>query len=245
MIYILMATSYFMMLRPKSSSILDSSNEDIVCAKNKNSYILPSNLLSCYASDGLFEGALIDWCKQFCMKDKVFLDIGAHTGTYTISLAEYADHVHAFEPQKMTYYSLCGGVALSNLTNVTCHHFGLGSEEQVGKQTLRIISNDGGGSSIQEQENALVLSTEEVEIRTLDSLELDNIGFIKIDVEDNEIYALKGGVKTLERCGYPPIVFECNDEAKSTELWEFLTSLDMSIIKIARVENMYLATKNV
>lgn len=238
-----MATSYFVLSRPKTSDVQETYNEDLLYAKNKNCYILPSNLLSCYATDGLFENGLIEWCKQFCRKDKIFLDIGAHTGTYTISLAECASHVHAFEPQKMTYYSLCGGVALSNLTNVTCHQFGLGSEEQVGVQTLRIISNDGGGSSIQNQ-GTDALSTEEVEIRTLDSLELDNIGFIKIDVEDNEVYALKGGIKTMERCGYPPIVYECNDASKNKDLWEFLTSLEFTIIKIAGVENMYLATKN-
>ena len=68
------------------------------------------------------------------------LDIGAHTGTYTVSLAQYCNHVYAFEPQKMTYYALCGSIALSNLTNVTCLNVGLGSNEQVGKQTLNIIT---------------------------------------------------------------------------------------------------------
>ena len=47
------------------------------------------------------------------------LDIGANIGTHTIPFSKmvYRGHVYAFEPQKMTYYGLCGGVALSNLKN--------------------------------------------------------------------------------------------------------------------------------
>lgn len=76
------------------------------------------------------------------------LDIGAHSGTYTISLAENCKNVYSFEPQKMTFYSLCGSIALSNIKNVTCINTGLGSEEQVGIQKLNIISLDGGGSTL-------------------------------------------------------------------------------------------------
>ena len=42
----------------------------------------------------------------------------------------------------MTYYTLCGRVAMSNLTNITCFNIGLCSNEQVCKQTLNIISVD-------------------------------------------------------------------------------------------------------
>ena len=82
----------------------------------------------------------MSWAKCLCSKNKNMLDIGAHSGTYTISLAEHCNHVYAFEPQKMTYYSLCGSVVLSNITNATCINFGLGSQEQTGTQILNIIS---------------------------------------------------------------------------------------------------------
>ena len=42
----------------------------------------------------------------------------------------------------MTYYSLCGSIALSNIKNAVCLNFGLGTHDQVGKQTLNIISLD-------------------------------------------------------------------------------------------------------
>jgi len=151
-----------------------------------------------YRENGLCEKDLIEWSKQFCRTDKTMLDIGAHTGTYTISLAEYCSHVYAFEPQKMTFYALCGGVALSNIRNATCIPVGLGSEDQVGPQTLHIISVDGGGSSLQMSSEETLLEKETVKIRTLDSFGLTNIGFIKMDVENNEFHVLKGALQTLE-----------------------------------------------
>jgi hypothetical protein len=37
--------------------------------------ILPKNNINYYINHGLFEKNLIEWCKQFCDKDKNILDI--------------------------------------------------------------------------------------------------------------------------------------------------------------------------
>ena len=240
MFFIIMATSYFVLTKPKNQHISENEENNIVSTKGRITYILPDCLLSCYASNGLFESGLIEWCKQFCSPDKIFLDIGAHTGTYALSLANYSKHVHAFEPQKMTYYSLCGGVALSNLKNVTCHNFGLGSQEQEGTMTLHIVSNDGGGSSVV-PDTEQFLNSEEIQIKTLDSMNLENIGFIKMDVENNEEFVLQGGIETLKASNNPPIIFECNDREKYSSLFDFLEKLGYKIVTISGAQNMFLA----
>ena len=215
----------------------ENEKNQIICLNNQETHILPQTNLEYYATQGLFESQLIDWCKQFCKKDKVFLDIGAHSGTYTISLSAYAKHVYAFEPQKMTYYSLCGGVALSNKDNVTCYQYGLGSPEQVGKQTLKIVSNDGGGSSMHSIDG--VLREETIEVRTLDEFNITDIGFIKMDVEENELYVLKGAIKTLQKCNYPTILFESNFDNR--ELFEYILSIGYSgVIRVGGCTNMFL-----
>ena len=129
-----MSTSYFIMTKSCDKAVDNNDNNQVVLLNNNQSFILPKNLMECYVTNGLFESNLIEWSKQFCSKNKIFLDIGAHTGTYSISLSLHSKEVYSFEPQKMTYYALCGSVALSNRENITCLNVGLGSEEQVGKK---------------------------------------------------------------------------------------------------------------
>ena len=226
-----MSTKYF---------ILAKSEQDnqIVVLNNPETHILPQVNLNYYSTNGLFEQSLIDWSSQFCDKSKIFLDIGAHSGTYTISLAKHCKEVHSFEPQRMTYYSLCGSVALSNIQNAFCHNFGLGSEQQSGQQTLKIVSNDGGGSTIHST-NA-VLKEEEIQIKTLDSLNLQNIGFIKIDVEGNELDVIKGATNSLKLSNFPKILFESNTQ--DPELFTYIVDLGYSIVNISGYTNMFLAT---
>lgn len=235
-----MSTSYFILSKP-DGVVDDNASNNMVVFSNQISYILPRNLMSCYCERGLFEAGLIEWCKQFCKPDKIMLDIGAHTGTYALSLASKSKHVYAFEPQKMTYYALCGGVALSNLNNVTCMNFGLGSPEQVGTNILKIISQDGGGSSIHATSD--ILREETIQIDTLDNLKLTDIGFIKMDVEDNESFVLQGAMKTLSLSSFPPILFECNDQTTNEDLFDILKKMLYNIVTLSGVHNMYLATR--
>ena len=236
-----MSTSFFVLSKNRSMKTNNNDDDNIVSLTNKINYILPRNLMNYYSDNGLFESTLIEWCKQFCNKDKSIIDIGAHTGTYALSLSSHCKHVYAFEPQKMTYYALCGSVALSNMKNITCINKGLGSLEQVGMTTLNIVSNDGGGSSIHNNVSQPVIATEQIEIITLDSIELSEISFIKIDVEDNEKYVLQGSINTILLSNYPHILFECNNLNKHTDLFEFFKKINYNITLISGFQNMYLA----
>lgn len=236
-----MSTKYFLLTKSEEKSITNNESNQIIYPNRSLTYILPEVNLKYYCMNGLFESKLIEWAKQFCDKSKSFIDIGAHTGTYSVSLSNYAKHVYSFEPQKMTYYGLCGSIALSNIQNVTCINVGLGSKEQSGTAVLRIKSDDGGGSSIHENPDAKILKTEKIYIKTLDSYHIDNIGFIKMDVEENELYVLKGAVETIKRSDYPPILFESNEN--NEELFDYIKSIGYKIIKIRGYTNMYLTEK--
>ena len=236
-----MSTKYFMLTKTQHSSSDNNEDNQIVYLNNQRVFILPQVNIVYYSKYGLFENRLIEWSKQFCKSDKLFLDIGSHTGTYSLCLAGHCKAVHSFEPQRMTYYALCGSIALSNLNNVYAHPYGLGASDQVGTQKLNIVSNDGGGSSLHNNHGHTVMNTEEIQIRTLDSLGLENIGFMKMDVEDNELFVLKGGKETIKKSGCPPFIFESNHENK--ELFEYIVSeFGYKIIPIGGSPNMYLAS---
>ena len=237
-----MTTKYIILTKEERDAVDNNEKNQIFYINKPLTYLMPSVNHTYYAERGLFENNLIEWCKQFCRKDAVFLDIGAHTGSYAITLAPYAARVFAFEPQKMTYYALCGGVALSGITNVECLKLGLGNEAQTGAKTLHIVSNDGGGSTVHAPSSDKILNSELIEIRTLDSLGMQGqISFIKMDVEENELQVLQGGMETIVRCGYPKILFESNSQT-NTALFDYLREiLGYQIIKVSGFFNMYLA----
>lgn len=195
---------------------------------------------------GIFEWPLITWCEQFCRPDKLFLDIGAHMGTYSMHLSKFSKEVHAFEAQKSTSQNLNRGIELNERDNIIVHSFAL--SDYHGDGALHRVSADGGGSTLIDEVAVHMdgdFGKELVHIRTLDSFNLENVGFLKLDVEGSELKVLKGAVKTLERSGWPKFIFEAwpdewYDTAR-TELTEFITSLGYEVTPISGYGNMYLA----
>lgn len=234
-----MSTQYFILTKNPHRPVHDRTHDQLIHVNASQAYLLPEVNLDYYHKHGLFEHHLIEWTKQLCDPSQVFLDIGAHTGTYAISLAGHCQHVYAFEPQKMTYYALCGGVALSHKTNITCCQMALGAEDQVGTTQLNIRSDDGGGSSLHVIPGSTLLGAETVEVRTLDSYQITNIGCIKMDVEENELNVLRGATLTLKNSHYPKILFESNQENRP--LFAYLEELGYKIIRMSGCNNMYLA----
>jgi FkbM family methyltransferase len=236
-----MTTQYIILSKDDRDAVYDNKKNQFFYINRAPCYFLPAHNHDYYVKHGLFESGLIEWCKQFCNPNSVFLDIGAHTGTYAITLAPFAKKVYAFEPQKMTYYALCGGVALSNMNNIDCINYGLGSDDQVGTQTLNLVSADGGGSTLQEVQ-CEIIGKERVEVRRLDDMQIQGpISFIKMDIEGNELNAIKGGVETLRRNNYPRILFESNCE--NAELFQFIKDIGYKVISVSGTFNMFLATR--
>jgi FkbM family methyltransferase len=209
---------YLVLSRHPSTPLTDHDEEQLLRLRRRHAILLPAIDIAYYAEHGLFEAGLIEFSKQLCSPDAVVLDVGAHCGTYAINLAPHSQHVYAFEPQRTTFYALCGGVALSTLAHkVTCLQLALGSEEQVGPQPLLIRSVDGGGSSLHASvAGASPLGRETVEVKTLDGcvaaglLPLGSrVGFVKLDVEGNELQVLRGARETL-RAHHPKVLFEAN-----------------------------------
>jgi FkbM family methyltransferase len=165
------------------------------------------------------EQCLIEWARQFQSKDKVALDIGAHVGDWAVDMADYSKEVHAFEAQTSTYKLLLANA--KGYSNIWCHSGALC--EKRGDVDLAIRSPDGGGSSVvlyalskfgnsqgivdlAVQQGRVALET--VRAYTLDSCEIRNISFIKLDVEGAERLVLQGGVETLEASGWPLLIYE-------------------------------------
>lgn len=141
---------------------------------------------------------------QLVARDKIALDIGANMGVYSYALSRLASHVHAFEPQ-----AACCEVIASWAVGrpVTVHNVGVGSTS--GELVLHVPIIDGRGVGTRASFTSIEGPRTDitVPIITIDSLNLEQIGFIKIDVEGFEHDVLAGAANTLRR-DRPPLLIE-------------------------------------
>lgn len=153
--------------------------------------------------------------KQIKPGDTV-LDIGASCGPLTVPFAKAVGGkgiVHSFEPQRLVFQQLCANVILNGLPNVHTHNVGISDSNGVAK--FRYKDRDSYTHFESMSFGRYIISDndqigDDVEIRTLDSFEIPNVAFIKIDIENHELQALRGATKTIERCR-PAIILEANN----------------------------------
>ena len=228
---------------------------------SSDSFFAPESMLEFIDNNEGFlpEADLIAFAKkEFSDSNKNFIDIGAHVGSYTFELADSFKHVHSFEPAQESYNYLCSNIAIKGLTSkTTTHNIALGSSKK--KEIFCVRQIDGGTSGLPlfgDNNEPIIGDNEDsylVNVDTLDSFELTNIGLIKIDVEGYELDVLKGSVNTLIKNNYPPILFESNGmltghpdllnetfESAQKKLFVFLNDLGYSVSLLNKAE-MYIA----
>jgi FkbM family methyltransferase len=197
---------------------------------------------------GIPEQELIKWVADtYGDPTKIFLDIGAHVGTYALGVASSFKHTYAFECNPTVFCCLAGNVGLRRLTSsISPLPYALGDNS--GRATYYVRSEDGGGNGIKviydKDESCSKLN---VDVWTLDSFELSDIGCIKIDVEGFEKEVLLGARDTLKRSGYPPIVFESwcpwdkTTETVRQELFDCLHGFGYEITPLTGAQDMFVA----
>lgn len=175
---------------------------------------------------GEYSQGEIDLFSNLIQPNIVVLDVGANIGAFTLYFAKSVlPHgiVYAFEPQRIVFQTLAGNMAINSITNVYCINKAVGKEN--GKTFLPPIDyskvfNFGGISLFG---NYTV--GEEVEVITIDSLNLPHCHFMKIDVEGMEVEVLKGAKGTIDK--FRPVLYVENDrEERADELTKLLKSLN-------------------
>ncbi len=122
------------------------------------------------------------------------LDIGAHIGTHTLTMAQQAGadgRVYAFEPQRKLHRELTRNMELNGLDNVVPLRYAVGAEAAVIEMNASDGLNEGGTS--------VGRGGDRTELRTLDSFGFHNVSVMKIDVEGFEDPVLEGARQTIAR----------------------------------------------
>lgn len=159
-----------------------------------------------------FEPEMVKLFKVLANNSETILDIGANIGCTAILFGELSKNVYAFEPSPTTFTFLEKNILKSEIKNIFPLNAGLGAER--GESTLTFPPTFRAGGFVSNQTQASVGHTvEKIVIRQLDevvnSLDLQAIDFIKIDVEGFEGHVLRGAKKTLSS-HRPVVVLELN-----------------------------------
>lgn len=150
----------------------------------------------------------------------VALDCGANIGVHTVEMAKHMTgwgEVISFEPQQRVYYALAGNVALNNCFNAQVIFAAVGKENgtidvpvldhqkfaSFGGVTLRDDLSDAGvngGNYVGQQSER----KEPVNLVAIDSIGLERLDFMKIDVEGMELDVIEGAKETITK--HRPII---------------------------------------
>lgn len=194
----------------KFPKIIFCRNKIPVIIKNPNDLIQQELFFR-----GYFEYKETKLIEKMVGENSIFLDIGANIGWHSLIALSRNAKVLSFEPVVSTYNHLQENIALSGKHNVLLFPFALSDSN--GKVPIYATSknNDGSNSFFTENPNSDHIEIIETRIgdEVLDTKEIVEIDFCKIDVEGAEIKVLKGLHKTLKTKRIKNIMIELNEEA--------------------------------
>lgn len=155
--------------------------------------------------DGRYQHENLIAAVRHCRRRRTVIDGGAHVGMWSRTFAKLFDRVIAFEPSPDTFECLLYNI---HATNVECRNQALGSKPGKIHMTL-----DGFEGTLREKNSGAryVANGGDIERVTVDSLGLDDLDLLKMDIEGSEVEALRGARQTLLRCR-PVILFEGKNE---------------------------------
>ena len=157
------------------------------------------------------------------------IDIGASVGFWAKDLCKIFKEVICFEPYNPS--ADCLEKNLNYYENYKLHRTALSNNEH---GTKRFFFNKGFvGSNSFEEESAPFTNFIDIPKRTLDSFNIKNVNYIKMDVQYHELEVLKGATKTLTN-NDPVLCIECcarNEKELNytSEIIQYLKELKYSI----------------
>lgn len=157
----------------------------------------------------LVEPEVKNWFEHSLRNAKIFIDVGAAQGYYTLKAAKTMRNgsLLSFEPDALAYRMLQGNLAINNLQNV---------------KTFNVALNDVEGEI--EFGKARVRSRKLDSILKEEGLELREDDVIKIDVEGMALNVLEGAVNAIKR-SKPKFVIELHLGTHEIAVEQFLINL--------------------
>lgn len=137
-----------------------------------------------------------------CVVVEAGSNIGAHTVWFSRAVGDRG-RVIAYEPQRSVFQLLCANLALNERFNVDARCEAIGrTDGHVETPVMNPFTQFNFGSVSCHARGDV---NERVPLRTIDSLGLERLDFIKADIEGYELEMLHGARHTIER--HRPVIF--------------------------------------
>ena len=150
----------------------------------------------------VWEPEIVSIIEQYVTEESTAIDIGSHIGTHAVTMSKRVGpkgKVVAFEPQKKIYAELVMNMEVNGCRNAHCYRAAVGSSFGEIEMNPTVIDNEGGVGIGKGGDRAKRIA--------LDSLGLDNVSLMKIDVENRELDVLKGARQTILKT-HPVLIVE-------------------------------------
>jgi FkbM family methyltransferase len=168
----------------------------------------------CLRSGYLFEKFILSFIKHFIHPNKNIIDLGANIGTHSIIYSNYTTgNVYSFEPQKLVFNILNKNIECNNCKNIISYNCGASNINKKFYMNAQYDLKDNHGA-FRIDENLNKTNGLEINCIVIDDLNLNNICYVKIDVEGHEYYALQG-MKNLLIREHPTIMIEIHDSSST------------------------------
>lgn len=133
------------------------------------------------------------------------LDVGSNMACSAVPYSQVFEHVECFEPTPFNIDLWKKTIGANNITNCYLHEYGVG--EKAYDTEIIIHERNGGHNHLTHYDKNPRAKPErsgraraKVKVRTIDSFNFQDVGFIKFDIEGYEKFALEGAVETIKRC---------------------------------------------
>ena len=170
--------------------------------------------------------------KEYINPDRNILEIGGHCGTSSIVYSKFLNNdkkIYVYEPQKEMFSLLIENIKQNNLdSKIIPYNLGVFCYEGSGK--MNSIDLDGGGGEVSKRYNeennlgcnfggiGLGKDGEEIKLTTIDSINLEDIGFIHCDAQGSENFIFSKAINTIRK--QKPIILYENNEKYGKYLYE-------------------------
>ena len=171
--------------------------------------------------NGHYERATLALWTQLAHRHILALDIGAHTGIYTLAAhaANPEINVLSFEPSALNHARLTLNLRANDVATTNAYQLGISDGDGTRAFTIRTHADyHSSGGSFEQADGG---RSSDVRIAALDAFLpptiADQVGLIKLDVEGHEPAALAGMRGLLSRAR-PTMIFECLTEATGSAI---------------------------